>query len=660
MSINDYQEALKKGMKAYKKALHKGMDPYLPSLDESIDSEKKSTIYLGLMQVPTEYVVGTRTAARANSFADNFMPIMEMGSEFSRKWISLCQSHLEEGIRDPLKVVEYMNRYYVEEGNKRFSVLKYFGSVTIAAEVTRIMPDAAETPEEEQRIQMYKELLDFYKLSGINNIEFSKPGTTVKLQKIMGKAADEGWSDEDRSLFKSSYYYFRRVYDEIGGGELTSTPGDAYVAYCELYGVENLKNQSLAVIKKNLSGMWEEVKLQEKENPVKVILEPKEEKKPGVLSQIIPDVINPAKIIPAIAPAPKKKVAFIHDKDADTSGWTYGHELGRLYVEQVMGDRIETYAYNNAMDEDPEKVLEQAIEDGNDIIFTTSPRLLPASYAAAVAHQHHLILNCSVNSEHRYVRSYYSRMYEAKFIIGAIAGSLTKSDRLGYICDYPIYGQIAGINAFALGAQMVNPDVKVYLEWSSIGSEEAAVKRLTDQGIHLISAQDMDHYRWGLAKSSFGLMRIEDDKREMLAMPTWEWGIYYEKLIQAALDKTLSSDYSESSRALNYYLGMKTGVIDVYVSDRLPESVQKLAQFIKTAVSSNVCPVFSGPVRKQTGETLNEKENPDITETLTVEQIINMNELVDNVIGSIPVYEELTPIAKATVEVVGVEGTRAE
>ena len=82
-------------------------------------------------------------------------------------------------------------------------------------------------------------------------------------------------------------------------------------------------------------------------------------------------------------------------------------------------------------------------------------------------------------------------MYEAKFIIGAIAGILTENDKVGYLCDYPIYGQIAGINAFACGVEMVNPKAKVYLEWSCIDGVENALRRLRKQGINLISSQDL-------------------------------------------------------------------------------------------------------------------------------------------------------------------------
>ncbi|MFQ9448710.1 MAG: BMP family ABC transporter substrate-binding protein [Christensenellales bacterium] len=66
------------------------------------------------------------------------------------------------------------------------------------------------------------------------------------------------------------------------------------------------------------------------------------------------------------------------------------------------------------------------------------------------------------------VRSYYLRVYEAKFILGAIAASLSETDEIGYIADYPIYGTPASINAFALGAQLVNPRAKIVLEWSTL------------------------------------------------------------------------------------------------------------------------------------------------------------------------------------------------
>lgn len=73
--------------------------------------------------------------------------------------------------------------------------------------------------------------------------------------------------------------------------------------------------------------------------------------------------------------------------------------------------------------------------------------------------------NCSINMSYSSVSNYYARMYEAKFLMGAIAAALSREDRLGYIAEQPTYGMLADINAFALGARMVNPYVEVHLEW---------------------------------------------------------------------------------------------------------------------------------------------------------------------------------------------------
>ena len=109
-----YKDALRLGQKEQRRYAAKGWSPCLPVLDDFVLPENSaSALPLGTMQIPTEFIVGTKTRARTNSFAPNFMPILPEDSEFAKKWSSLCRAHLEEGIRDPIKVYEYMNRYYV-------------------------------------------------------------------------------------------------------------------------------------------------------------------------------------------------------------------------------------------------------------------------------------------------------------------------------------------------------------------------------------------------------------------------------------------------------------------------------------------------------------------------------------------------------------------
>lgn len=637
-----YRDALRLGQKDYKACITKGLSPCLPVLDDFVSPERASGgVDLGVVQIPMELIAGTKSRGRVNSFAPNFMPILETNSEFAGKWQRLCEAHISEGIHDPIKAYEYMNRFYVEEGNKRVSVLKYFNAPRIDGRVIRILPERTGDKETE----IYYEFVSFYKNSRINFLLFSKTGCYAALQQALGKQPDEPWTEDERRHFSTVYYYFQKAYEASGGNKLQSTVGDALLSYIKVYGYPALGSAGTAEIRKNLGRMWEEVVLQQEETSIELKLHPAEEKKPSILSKVLPGGALSA-----------KKVAFLYDGTPERSGWVYGHEQGRQHVQRVFEGKIQTTAYMNAMEGDPLAVIEQAVADGNKLIFTTSPRLLQASLRAAVEHPETVIMNCSLNKSHRYIRSYYARMYEAKFITGAIAGSLTESGRLGYVCDYPIFGQIAGINAFALGAQMTNPRAEVYLEWTSVKGAQGATKALTDRGIHLISSQDTARLAKD-SRSGFGLSCIHGDERELLAWPIWRWGVYYEKILRRMLDKTVQSEYESSSKALNYYWGMSAGVVDLEYADTIGDGTRRLADFLKESVCREVCSPFLTPLRLQGGGLMGERQG-----VLSQEQIISMDYLLENVIGSIPDYEELSPIGQATVDTAGVKpatkGTR--
>ena len=218
-----YRDALKLGQKEARARTVNGQSPCLPVLEDFVSSAMINTgVDLGLVQIPAELIVGTKTRGRVNAFAPNFMPVLEEGSEFADKWERLCQAHVTEGIRDPIKAYEYMNRFYVEEGNKRVSVLKFFDAVSIVGHVIRIMPTG-----DSEEVELYNEFLDFYKLTKINFLEFTKKGSYALMQKALGKAVGEYWSEDEISRFTGTYYYFKKAYIQNGGEKLQSTVGDA-------------------------------------------------------------------------------------------------------------------------------------------------------------------------------------------------------------------------------------------------------------------------------------------------------------------------------------------------------------------------------------------------------------------------------------------------
>ena len=161
--------------------------------------------------------------------------------------------------------------------------------------------------------------------------------------------------------------------------------------------------------------------------------------------------------------------------------------------------------------------------------------------------------------------------------------------------------------------------------------------------------QDSARLRHG-SSSGFGLYRVADDgERTLLAAPLWRWDVYYETILRRLRDNTVKEEYERSNRALNYYWGMSAGVIDLRLDPTLPRGTRRLADYLRESIAKEVCNPFLAPLHTQDGSLIGEHQH-----ALSIEQIIGMDYLVDNVIGAIPTYAELSPLAQSTVDAAGV------
>ncbi|MDE5746028.1 MAG: BMP family ABC transporter substrate-binding protein, partial [Acetatifactor sp.] len=265
MSYENYSDALNAGRKEYRARLLKGGYPYLPVLEEILSYTKvEYEVNLGVCEVPLELIIGTKTKGRTNSFAANFMPLLDASSEFAGKWIRLYTTLEEEGLRDPVKVYEFMNRFYVQEGNKRVSILKYLNAYSIPCSVIRIVPKRTDTKENE----IYYEFLDFYEITGINTVYFSEKGRFAKLLEQIGTPKGEKWTYEDRMEFDSVYFHFRNAFEAKGGGRLPITVGDALLAFITVFGYQETMQKTEQEMKKNLSKIWDEFLVLTKEQSI--------------------------------------------------------------------------------------------------------------------------------------------------------------------------------------------------------------------------------------------------------------------------------------------------------------------------------------------------------------------------------------------------------
>ena len=627
----EYAEALKLGKREHRNNIVHGRFPYLPVLDEILTQQEiQSEVSLGLLNIPLEHVVGTSTRGRTYAFASNFMPILDDRTEFANKWSNLADAQINEGIRDPILCYEFMNRFYVVEGNKRVSVLKYFKADSILANVIRKVPKLTD----EYAIKVYYEFMKFFEVSGINTVEFSILGKAEKLLTLMDKT--EKWDEITKENFKSIVFRFSKGYKARGGNKLPITVGDALVAFMNVYGYERMLEMSVADYSRNIAKCWNEIVMLTEKNKVDLVMSPQEvASRKSLLSYFIP------------TSSKKFTVAFLYPKTAMESDWTYAHDLGRSYLEDSFPEQIRTICVDNVTEDNIEEVLNNVISDGANIIFEIAPQLMKHSLKIAVEHPEVKILNCSLDTPHKYICTYYARMYEAKFLSGMVAGAMTENDKIAYVADYPIYGMIANINAFALGAMCVNPRAKVYLEWSTRKDYDLD-RFLSEHDIKYVSNQDMITPQ--NASRQFGLYRFENGEATNLVMPLWNWGIFYEKMIHSILSGVYQSKENEENKALNYWWGMSAGVIDLICSKHVPKGVQRLVDHMRYDVSNGFMSPFAGEIYSQDGILQNK---PGVE--MKPEEIMRMEYLVENVIGEIPDIDEFIDGAKPVVELKDVE-----
>lgn len=622
--LDDYRKALKAGTKEYNMCISKKISPFPEILDEILDEDMAGGKEpLGIMNIPLEKIAGTKTEGRKNAFTRNFLPLFPENSEFAAKWMNLLESQREEGIREPILLFEYMNHYYVQEGNKRVSVMKYLNAVSIEANVTRILPKRSNDPA----VELYYEYVDFHHCTGITEIILSHKGDYDKLLTKLGKVPGQKWTQEETEEFHLLWLRFLNQYEKSTKKEGVKTSGDAFLLYLDVYPFEELKEKNVGEITKELKKMKKEFQTVAG-TEVDHVMEPEEKKAPFW------NILTTGK---------KLKVAFLYDKSPSVSNWLYTHELGALglkekYQKQVT---VEQHICKNRED------IDAIVASGVNVIFATTPIFLQDCVKIAIDHPEIQILVNAPKASWKSVRTYYMRLYESKFLIGILAGILSDNKKeIHFEGDYPIYNAVANINAFALGVAMVNPKAKVFLTW---GSNKEEYQNKIDEEKSLVSNKVLTPEEG--YNRRFGLYTTENGEIINIATSVVDWSLFYEKVIQQMLDGTWKKISMDEKKAVNYWWGLSSGALDLVCTSSMPSQVRRMVEHFKSAIMDGSFHIFEGLLYDQEG-----KAHGEAGKVMENDEIVSMNWLLDNIVGSIPEAYQLKEDAMKIVELQGVKG----
>jgi basic membrane lipoprotein Med (substrate-binding protein (PBP1-ABC) superfamily) len=326
------------------------------------------------------------------------------------------------------------------------------------------------------------------------------------------------------------------------------------------------------------------------------------------------------------------KAAFILVGPANYVGWSYSHDQGRRYLEQKFGAQIETEFVEFVPEGRASRKVLQELADRNDIVFATSVGYMISTESIARDNPGVFFEHATGSRQGDNLSNYATRAYQPRYLSGLIAGSMTKSGKIGYVAAHPIPEVIRGINAFTLGVRAVNPTAEVEVEWTkswySPEKDVVLANKLIAAGADVLTHHTDSSSVAELAeKKNAFVIGYHSDMGEFapnnhLASVVHNWGPYYAKRIQALLDNTWQqgsewSGMAESTSKL------------VSLSQKIPADIRELVANKQAEIMAGQFKVFAGPIKNYRGR-VRIKEGKQLSD----DKLLRMNWYVAVVTGS--------------------------
>jgi simple sugar transport system substrate-binding protein len=310
--------------------------------------------------------------------------------------------------------------------------------------------------------------------------------------------------------------------------------------------------------------------------------------------------------------AEQLKVGFIYVGPVGDAGWTFAHDNGRKHIEQKFGDKIKTTFVEKVPEgADAERVIRDLVSQGNKLIFATSFGFGDAMEKVAKDHPDVKFEHATGYKTSANLSVYEAKFYEDAYMAGVVAGTMTKTNTLGFVGSFPIPEVLRNINAFTLGARSVNPKVVTKVVWVNTWfdppKESEAAQALinqradvllqnTDSTAVLQTAEKNGKYAfgWDSDMSAFA-------PKAHLGSAIVNWGPYYEKAVNDVLAGTWKTSDTK--------WGTKEGANDlIKINDAVPDSAKKRVDEIKSGLKAGTFAVFRGPLKDNSGKIVLEKD----------------------------------------------------
>lgn len=308
------------------------------------------------------------------------------------------------------------------------------------------------------------------------------------------------------------------------------------------------------------------------------------------------------------------KVGAIYiNSQADTAGYTFAHHNGITTAMKNLNISLDNlYIIDNVAEDytDVTNAIDQLAGKGCKIIFGISFGYIDAFADAAEKEEYADIIFSHATgymSNDTNFNNYFGRIYQARYLAGIAAGlkSLeTGNNELGFVSAFGTeYAETcSGINAFALGAQSVNPNATVHVKklgcWGDEQLEKSSAQLLIDTYGCGIIAQHCDSAQPQLAAMDAGVFgcgynsdMTAQAPTSHLTAPVWNWYVYY----QLAIETAMNDPANFMTKVGNYYGGLKEGFVDISpLSENCTSDAQGYIDQVSAMIIDGTWDVFSG------------------------------------------------------------------
>jgi basic membrane lipoprotein Med (substrate-binding protein (PBP1-ABC) superfamily) len=466
------------------------------------------------------------------------------------------------------------------------------------------------------------------------SVQLTTPGRYDELYELLSTKLKDASPEGYRHFEAAEFEAFRRVLHASAGIDPRYSSGDILLTYLRLFGMPELDDEE--TVASRLCQLGDELLTRRTADTERVSIEPNKQMPPsggGFLGNLLG------------SPRPLR-VGFLYARTPETSLWTKAHEEGRLQAVASLGNRIETTCLND-VPEGPaaaDAILEFACR-GFDVIFATTPAMLASTLRASIDLPDVRFFCCSEAHPYKHVETYFGRMFEARFLLGMIAGSLSRSGRLGCVATWPVPDVVSGLNAFTLGARMVNPAVEVLVEWTRDWESHTRSGMLEEERRLLAAGADPISRQYNLSGRGLvaGKWLSESDttgtELQSLASPRWNWGVFYERILKELMGQGPATPYDRfvvRNSSTAFWWGIGSGLVDLALDEiRIPDPTRRLVHWMRTLIVEGRFHPFTGPLRDNMGNLrIAEGESPGF------ETISHMDWFVEGILTEAPVMEQ--------------------